>query len=118
MGKSKKDDASGDIEDLDQEICEALLLKGWIIPQTVDEVLLVQEEFPDDLEVLPESLRISYVDLNREIPNPRIISPPAVEDESIETMARAARLGKRISPEIEALMRRDRDSAEKDADDS
>ncbi len=96
MGKSKKDEASRNTDDFDQGICEALLLKGWIVPQTAEEVLRVQDKFPDDLEVLPEALRDPYVVLNRETAIPGTIAPVPAEDECVETMARAARLGGNI----------------------
>jgi hypothetical protein len=118
MGKSKKDEASENADDFDQGICEALLLKGWIVPQTAEEVLRVQDEFPDDREVLPEALRDAYAVLNRESAGPSAIAPLTAEDESVETMARAARLGGKISSEIEERMSHDRKRAEEDADDS
>jgi hypothetical protein len=115
MGKSKKNKTSEEGSNLEQLVREALLRNGWIIPQTVEEVIKVQDEFPDESEQLPNVLTDPYTVLNRSIERAKEVSALSLPDqESQEVMARAARLGGEISSEVEERMKRDRQATEEE----
>jgi redox-regulated HSP33 family molecular chaperone len=115
MGKSKKNKTSEEGSNLEQLVHEALLRNGWVIPQTVEEVIRVQDEFPEKSEQLPNALKDPYTVLKRSTERAKSVSALSLPDqESQDVMARAARLGGEISSEIEERMKRDRQAAEEE----
>jgi hypothetical protein len=117
MGKSKKNKTSEEGSNLEQLVHEALLRNGWVIPQTVEEVLKVQDDFPDENEQLPDALKDPYTVLNRSTERAKRVSALSLPDqESQEVMGRAARLGGEISSEVEERMKRDRQAAEEEGE--
>ena len=112
-----KEQLPEDFEGLEQQVYEAFLARGWIIPQTEGDVSKVeakmttadQQEFPCELaDVRTIANRIME---NRAKTLP--LSP--IGDETPELLARAAREGKDIPSEIEERMRHDREMAERSA---
>jgi hypothetical protein len=86
---------------------------NWFAPETVEEVAKAEADiadaktdrptsFQNPLELLKQELRLNYVNC---------VSPKE-DDEVTDGLARAARAGGVISPEVEERMRRDRDIAE------
>jgi hypothetical protein len=105
----------GPDDELDRKIHAAMRLKGWIIPQTVEDVLRAEAELDDEgCDDLPEELMDPYAILRRETPRPLKVRPlhSAGDREAEKHLARAARAGGEIPPEIEGRMRHDRAAAE------
>jgi len=122
MGKKTHKDIepSEEFEELELQVCEAFLARGWIIPQTEADVSRAEAEMAAEVcEELPSKLRDPCAVLRRSLERrAKVLSlQPAEDDETTEHMARAARSGKAIPPEIEERMRQDRETAERKATD-
>lgn len=109
----------GEFEELEQQVYEAFLARGWIIPQTEGDVsaaeALMTEE---DHEELPPELRDPEAVLTRsQKRSGRVAVLQPDDQDTSDSLARAARAGKNIPPEIEERMRRDRKMAEQNLDD-
>ena len=109
------DDADAAVEKL---LYEHYRRTGKIIPQTPDEVARAEAEDQVSPTKLPERLR--NPDLFGQAPcktGSRPLRFPSVgANPAVENLARAAREGGTISPEVEARMERDRAEAEREAD--
>jgi len=105
-------------ENLDDEIREAMRLEGWLVPETVEDVLKAEREFESNQIPLPaELLDVAAVLRNVERPLKLVRSVPhAINDNVMENLARAARNGSPLSAEIEEQMRQDRARAERKHD--
>ena len=122
MGKKTHKDIepSEEFEELELQVYEAFLARGWIIPQTEADVSRAEAEIAvGEYEELPSKLRDPYAVLKRSSERQaKVLSlQQADDDEMTEQMARAARFGKDIPPEIEERMRQDREAAERKATD-
>ncbi len=98
--------------DLPAEAFDAMVQAGWLLPTDEDAVARIEQQLAGKSIPLPESLRDSAAVLDgqpanraRRLP----LSRPPVDE---EPMARAARNARRIDPEIEQRMNRDRRLAE------
>ncbi len=105
---------------LEHEVQQAAAALGWTVPQTEDEVRQAESELTKHPTDLPEAMRDLGSALERaeqrqsSVPHPL----PLPGDPTIEqNLARAAREGGPIPPEIEARLRRDREAAERELDD-
>ena len=98
-----------------QDVHATLMNMGWLIPESEGEVRQAEAALADGPTVIPEELvdaeavwkrssEASHRGLSLGFP-----ADPAAE----QHIARAAREGGRIPPEIEDRMRRDREEAEK-----
>lgn len=91
---------------------------GWLMPETEDEVAQAELELAINPVPLPPELADPSAILNhltgcQSVPGPIRLRISA----DVETnLARAAREGSDISPDVEARMRADREAAERDAD--
>lgn len=105
-------------ENLDAEIREAMRLEGWLIPETVEDVLKAEREFESNAISLPAELRdVSAVFRNAERPLKLVRSlPHAISESVMENLARAARNGSPLTAEIEERMQQDRARAERKHD--
>jgi|SRR5215213_95695 len=115
--KSERNDPTpgGPDDELDRKIYDAMRLKGWVIPQTVEDVLRAEAELDDEgCDDLPAELMDPYAILRRETARPIKVRPlhSAGDREAEKHLARAARDGGEIPPEIEERMKRDRATAE------
>jgi len=102
------------------EVREALALMGWVAPQREEEVARAEEELAEHPAGLPEELRDAAAAFEREDDGGEVILGPLPSSASAyldATLARAAREGGEITAEIEERMRRDREKAEREADD-
>lgn len=121
MGKKthKDEDSSMEFDDLELQVYEAFLARGWIIPQTEAEVSRAEAEMMEECEELPAELRDPYAVLGRasETRAKVLALQPVDDDETPKQLARAAREGKDIPPEIEERMRHDWEAAEREATD-
>ncbi|MDX6406585.1 MAG: hypothetical protein QOH70_4040 [Blastocatellia bacterium] len=119
MGKKThiEEESQREFDELEQQVYEAFLARGWIIPQTEGDVSKVEAKMTaEDHQELPFELRDPHTILNRVLEGRSKIlalSPPA--DDTPELLARAAREGKDIPPDIEERMRHDREKAERKA---
>lgn len=117
MGKNtrKNEDISAELDELELQVYEAFLARGWIIPQTEADVSRAEAEMAaKKCEELPDSLRDPYEVLRRSSEmKARVVSLQPKDDETPELLARAARAGKNIPKDIEERMRHDREAAEK-----
>jgi len=98
----------------EQLVYEAARELGWLIPTTEREVAATEATKVDDIG-LPEALKNPFASLDegakRAARRSRPIAMPNAD--SVEALARAARDGQGdISPEMEAVMKRDRENAE------
>lgn len=117
MAKNKKKKAETGVasEQLEDLIHEAMLHLGWVLPVTPEDVARIEAKLDEKAE-LPPTLRDPYALFDRETrtqPQPPLTLS---NDDVVECLARVAREGKAIPPEIEARMRHDREHAERDAD--
>src|SRR5713226_4095523 len=105
-------------ESFEREVFEFLVSKGYIIPETGAEVQRAEERMQGVESTLPEALRDPVAALEgvkrRRAKGARNLVPFPTEQmvEAQEDLARAARKGGNIAPEVEERMRRDREKAE------
>lgn len=107
-GKGEKPDGSA----LDREVLQAMREEGWLAPETEVEVLEAEAELATQQAQIPPPLEhprelLHHVAKISPIPH----SQPETTEAS-ENLARAAREGGKLSPEIEQRMKNDRDAAE------
>lgn len=107
----------------DEEICgevrAALAAMGWILPLSEAEVARAERELAEEAVTLPDGLRdVAAVFEGEEREGEVILGPlPSSGSPYLDaTLARAAREGGVITPEIEERMQRDREAAEREAD--
>ena len=121
MGKKThiEKESPREFEQLEQQVYEAFLARGWIIPQTEGDVSRAEAEMAaDEHKELPPELCDPYAVLRRaQGVGGRVTALQPVDPETSELLARAARAGKDIPPEIDERMRRDREMAEQKLDD-
>ena len=108
----KHDDAPGD--DLQRNVHEALKSLGWAVPECEDGVSRAEAQSPAAGPALPEALGDAGAVLDGKGGGLASARPHGFADDaaSEENLARAAREGGKIPPEIEERMRRDRKAAE------
>ena len=112
----KNENISAELEELELQVYEAFLARGWIIPQTEADVSRAEAEMVGKTcEELPPTLRDPYSVLRQSSEmKAKIVSlQPGESDQTPELLARAARAGKKIPTDIEERMRQDREAAEK-----
>jgi len=107
-----------DFEGLEQQVYEAFLARGWIIPQTEGDVSRAEVEMAsEEDQELPAELNDPYAVLKRASQaRPKVVALNPTVNDTPELLARAAREGKDIPPDIEELMRNDREVAERKAE--
>ena len=105
---------------LADEVHDALRALGWVAAQTERDVQLAERQLAEGPErpELPAALRDPHAvragaPLGPQGPHATLPLPAAGDADA--TLARAAREGGRVTPEIEQAMRRDRQAAERDA---
>ena len=102
-----------------RDVHDALLSAGWAIPESEADVRRAEEALADGPAALPESLCDPAAAWRRaertDAPGVRIAPFPSA-GEAAENLARAARDGGEIPPEIEEILRRDRRAAEEELD--
>jgi len=107
-------------DDLEREVDEAMTSLGWKVPQTEDEVLRAEAELAENPAPLPDELTDPEQVFDRAPGQVETGAEPLLfpTDQDIEAdLARAARDGGPIPPEIEEVLRRDREAAEREFDD-
>jgi len=98
----------------DAELLQAMLLKGWLLPLTEDEVAIAESAI--EKEIVGPGLEIpnppELLRANRE--KKQTASPrDDFHNEQVEqNLAWAARNGKEIPPDVRDMMRKDRERAE------
>jgi hypothetical protein len=111
------DGANAD-EQMERLVFEYLRYTGKIIPQTPEDVARVEELLKPESTVPPERLRdASLIFSSPSVAPPKVLMIPAHPDPATaQNLARAAREGGKVSPEVEAEMRKDRERAEREVD--
>ena len=111
--KRKKD------EEIGGDVRATLAAMGWILPLSEAEVARAERELAEQGVMLPEGLRDVKAVFEREEREGEVVVRPLPSSGSPylgATLARAAREGGEITPEVEERMRRDREAAEREAD--
>jgi len=108
-----------DNDDVSPDVQAALRSLGWTAPQCEEDVLAAESELATQRLPLPEKLQDPKAVFDGATEHGE--TPPSVlrfpGDPDIDaTLARAAREGGHITPEIEEVMRRDREAAEREMD--
>ncbi|MGI8835654.1 MAG: hypothetical protein ACR2H4_03335 [Pyrinomonadaceae bacterium] len=120
MGKKThiKEASPREFEELEQQVYEAFLARGWIIPQTEGDVSRAEAiTAAQDHEEPPPELCDPYEVLTRsQGTGGRVTVLQPNNDETSEYLARAARAGKEIPSDVEKRMRNDREIAERKLD--
>ena len=104
-------------EDAAPLVHDTLAEMGRLVPQTEDDAAAAEQRLRDSPIELPESLRDADAVLRRTEGSPPSPVPFPGNADVEATLARAAREGGAIPPEIEQIMRRDREAAEAELDD-
>jgi len=115
MSSKENKDRKPDVRKLEHQILRAMRAEGWLAPETVPEVLEAEKALAENQMDVSEASFEQARALLRAADTARVIplsKPKAVRMDLSENLARAAREGGVISPEIEERMRRDRDAAE------
>ena len=121
MGNRSKGDRLNHGDDqLEQDVFEALRREGWILPETEEEVRRAEADLKSAPIVLPPELTDPVNALKRMgRPSGFKSLPSPAEDNQIESdLARAAREGGTIPPDVEEKMRKDRQEAERKWDEA
>ena len=106
--------ADGRLEALAPHVHAAMTALGWVPPTDETEVRQAERNLPAEAD-LPETLRDPRSVFERSgarAAGGRAVIPCPGDVDIDATLARAAREGSRITPEIEQAMRRDREQAE------
>ena len=117
---NRNEDKPAPGEGLGAELHRALSSLGWRLPESEDEIAEV-EQWADEH---PPHVPPEVADPARALARPRgraiPLRPVSLEagDAIEENLARAAREGGSIPPEIEERMRKDREDAERESDES
>jgi hypothetical protein len=113
--KKTQGDGGASDERFERLVHEAMVRLGWVLPVTPEEVARVEEELEESAE-LPPGLGDPYTIFDAAKP-PQVACPSTpVNDDVVECLARVAREGNGIPPEVEERMRFDRERAEQEAD--
>ena len=113
MPKSEDKQRKPDSRAFEREILHAMHDEDWLAPETEDAVTRAETRLAEERVSIPTSFERPR-DLLRHRGNIRIIGRTErnEQNEAREDLARAAREGGKISPEIEERMKADRDHAE------
>lgn len=104
----------------ERDLHDAMRALGWVVPECDADVARAEDALSADPVALPEALQDARAvfegrsDPSRAAPARLPLSGSRYID---ATLARAAREGGTITPEVEQTMRRDREAAERDAQD-
>lgn len=119
MGKKTliEKESPEELQELEQLVYEALLERGWIIPQSEGDVSRAEARMAmEDHEKPPRELCDPAVVLSQSQTESGTVTALQPADlETSELLARAARAGKDIPAEVDERMRRDREMAERTA---
>jgi hypothetical protein len=105
-----RDPSDGAQRALLRDVHEALKSAGWAMPQSEDDVRRAEGRIAESPAALPEALRDPAGAVERAARPEPLALPPGRQ--AAENLARAAREGGEVPPEIEEIMRRDRRAAE------
>ncbi len=117
MAKPVDQEARESLTDAQVEclLYDALRLSGELLPTTEEEIAQLEGHYDSSVS-LPDSLKDARPIFRRQLSpaSPQPTTCPVTVDGAIrENLARAAREGGQISPEVEERMRLDREAAER-----
>jgi hypothetical protein len=117
MGKKThiEKESPRELEELEQLVYEALMERGWIIPQTEGDVSRAEAKMAveDREKPLRELCDPAVVLSQSQTEGGTVTALQPADLETSELLARAARAGKDIPLEVDERMRRDREMAER-----
>lgn len=103
--------------ELEKLVHEYMRRTGKLMPQTPEEVAHAEAWIAKQNVQLPESLKVqSGCSLTRRPKTTTVLRFPSASSDVTHGLARAAREGKAIAPEVEERMRQDREQKEREAD--
>lgn len=100
---------------LEREIYRAMRAEGWLAPETIPEVLAAEKSLEvEQINVSDASFERLRARLRRSGTGQliQLKSPSFAASDFSDNLARAARDGGDVSPEVELRMKKDRDAAE------
>jgi len=118
MKKRNRQPPPGPRRTLETDVHEAMRALGWVPPQCEDDVHAAEAELDLAAVRLPAALADPPAGRAGRPGGSERVGPPLrfPADPDIDaTLARAAREGGQVPPEIEQIMRRDREAAERQA---
>lgn len=118
--RDNEEDLSGGEGVLERDLRAALGAVGWLPPETPDEVARAEAELAASAPAVPGALADPAAAWSRRETDLPVLRLPGFSDDAptaAKDLARAARHGGRITPEVEEQMRRDREEAERKLDD-
>ncbi len=116
MTTSSRKPTDGHTDDIEQLVHDYLRRSGKLIPQTGEEVEAAEKWLSQQAIQVPKSLQsLDGCSLNKRRVSPKVLPFPIQSTEIGECLARAAREGKTIAPEVEQQMKRDREQKEREA---
>ena len=115
MSRKRKSDTPAASE---QDVHAALVAMGWVPPTAEQDIAAVEVQLRESPVKPPAELADPAAVLDRPIRQaaPTVLHFPDAPDIDA-TLARAAREGGAVTPEVEEVMRRDRTAAEREMDD-
>ncbi len=105
---------TGSNENLESTVRRAMQSLGWLIPESPEDVAQAEAELEDDPISLPPALRDSQGSFDRQVDEQPQYKQVPTNAELERNLARAAREGGQITPEVEERMRSDREEARRD----
>ena len=115
MAEDKDKTQQGSLED---QVHRAMKALGWLVPETDDEVAQAEAELEANPVPLPDKLLKVFPPFENVPPSPEPQSAGRSQRETEQHLARAAREGGDISAEVEERMKRDRERAERESEQS
>lgn len=116
--ETKPDQSHLSLESIERDLHDALRATGHLMPlseenvQRLEAVMSAEDDIEDEEFVVPPPI------LRRKLKPPARTLSLEKKDVIGPSLARAAREGNDISPEVEELMQKDREAAERDMDDA
>ena len=115
MSRRRKDDSPDASE---RDVRAALAAMGWVPPASEGDVAATEAQLREEPVELPARLADAAAVLEHPAPGAEATALRLPDAPDIDaTLARAAREGGTVTPEIEEIMRRDRAAAEREMDD-
>lgn len=106
----KHDNSSGMDKALDQAIHDTMRLGGWVLPKFPKEIERSEQLMAEEPVKLPQGLADPFAILSRPSRRPRfsVPLPESASGSAEQNLARAAREGGDIPPEVQEQMAKDR----------
>lgn len=114
--ETKPDQSHPSSENMERDLYDALRTTGRLMPLSEEDVQRLEAEMRAEDDIEDEEFVVPPPILRRKLKPPARIISLKKKDMIGPSLARAAREGSDISPEVEAQMQKDREAAERDMD--